>query len=94
MLLAMPLIWHLYTIYHNMKNNKEFYKPKEVLETMIEIIDNPKFNENIASNHLMILGIALSKSNLYRFGDEGKFYLDLIRLCQTHISCQNESHGK
>ncbi|SDG69483.1 hypothetical protein [Winogradskyella thalassocola] len=74
--------------------NKEFWTPKEVLTTLLDVVEKEKFNDSNASNHLLILSVALSKSHLDRFGHESKFYQDLHHLCQTHISDQKEALEK
>ncbi len=72
----------------------DFYNPKEVLKTFIEVLDNSKFNESVSANHLMVLAVALSKLHISRFGHEGKFYQELYHLCQNHISGQTTNHKK
>ncbi|MFD1162876.1 hypothetical protein [Hwangdonia seohaensis] len=73
---------------------KAFYEPKDVLKTLIDVLDSPKFNENVLANHLLILSTAFSIQHLSRFGHEDKFYQELYRLCQNHISGQTTNREK
>lgn len=69
--------------------DNQFYTPKEVIETLLKVMENPKFNQNTLANHLSILSIAFSKSQHYQNEELGnKFYRDLYQLCQNHISNQ------
>jgi hypothetical protein len=66
---------------------KCFYTPKEVLNTLIAVLDNPKFNEKALANHLLILAVSFSKQHLFcQTQGASKFCLDLYHLCQNHIS--------
>tara|TARA_R110001583_G_C5627079_1_gene406707 strand:+ start:596 stop:913 length:318 start_codon:yes stop_codon:yes gene_type:complete len=73
---------------------KGFYEPKDVLKTLIDILDSPKFNESVLANHLLIISTAFSIQHLSRFGHESKFYQELYSLCQNHISGQTSSREK
>ena len=62
-------------------NPKGFYTPKEVLNNLIHVLDNPKFNQKALANHLLILAVSFSKQTLFfQSQDECKFCLDLLTL--------------
>ncbi len=74
--------------------SKGFYKPKEVLETLISVLDNPKFNGSALANHLLILSASFSRQPSFHSEHENKFCQELYHLCQNHISYQKVNRKK
>ncbi|UMB61416.1 hypothetical protein MHL31_04230 [Lutibacter sp. A80] len=69
-----------------LKPNSEFWTPKEVVETLLRVIEKPNIKQSTLANHLMILSVAFSKQHLLNHSKESEFCQDLYHLCQNHIS--------